>query len=86
MFEIRFGNLNFVILDRYSFCRASALNLDRYVLEKYMFVSRTKNMQRKNSGSTSFTIDNMCYINFRIQEQESVPWCCHAPNPKRSMA
>ena len=29
------------------------------VLEKYMFVSHTKHMQRKNNRSTSFTIDNM---------------------------
>ena len=27
--EIRFGNSNFVTLDRYSFCRASTLILDR---------------------------------------------------------
>ena len=26
---IRFGNSNFAILDRYSFCQASTLNLDR---------------------------------------------------------
>ena len=32
-------------------------------------------MQRKINGSTSFEIDNMHYVNFRIQEQESVPWC-----------
>ena len=31
--------------------------------------------QRKINVSTSFTIDNMHYVNFRIQEQESVPWC-----------
>ena len=30
---------------------------------------------RKNNGSTSFAIDNMCYVNFRIWEQKSVPWC-----------
>ena len=29
MCEIRSGNSNFVILDRYSFCQASTLNLDR---------------------------------------------------------
>ena len=29
MREIRSGNSNFVILDRFSFCRASTLNLDR---------------------------------------------------------
>ena len=29
----------------------------------------------KINGSTSFVIDNMYYVNFRIQEQESVPWC-----------
>ena len=31
--------------------------------------------QRKINGFTSFAIDNMHYVNFRIQEQESVPWC-----------
>ena len=29
----------------------------------------------KNNGSTSFVIDNICYVNFKIWEQESVPWC-----------
>ena len=42
--------------------------------ENDMFVSHTKHMQRKNNGSTSFAIDNMCNVNFRIYEQESVPW------------
>ena len=32
-------------------------------------------MQRKINRSISFAIDNMYYVNFRIQEQESVPWC-----------
>ena len=44
-------------------------------MEKYMFVSHTKHMQWKINRSTSFTIDNMYYVNFRIQEQDSVPWC-----------
>ena len=30
MREIKSENLNFVILDRYNFCQASALNLDGY--------------------------------------------------------
>ena len=30
MREIISGNSNFVILDRYSFCRATSLKLDRY--------------------------------------------------------
>ena len=29
----------------------------------------------KINGSTSFAIDNMHYVNFRIKEQDSVPWC-----------
>ena len=33
---------------------------------KTQFVSHTKHMQRKINGSTSFTIDNMYYVNFRI--------------------
>ena len=44
------------------------------MLEKYIFVSHTKLMQQKINGSTSFAIDNMYYVNFGIQEQESVPW------------
>ena len=36
MREIRSRNLNFVILDRYSFYQASALNLDRYDLLRYL--------------------------------------------------
>ena len=34
------------------------------------------------NGSTLFTIYNMYYINFRIQEQESVPWCCEIQNQR----
>ena len=33
---------------------------------KYVFVSYTKHAQRKINGSTSFAIDNMYYVNFRI--------------------
>ena len=40
-----------------------------------MFVSHTKYTQRKINGFTSFVIDNIYYVNFRIYEQESVPWC-----------
>ena len=36
MREIRSRNLNFVILNRYSLDRASALNLDRYDLLRYL--------------------------------------------------
>ena len=58
-------------------------SLGRYrLLEKYMFVSHTKHTQRKNNGSTSFTIDNIYYLNFRIYEQESVPWCGEIQNQK----
>ena len=52
------------------------------MLEKYMFVSHTKHTQRKINGSTSFAIDNIYYVNFRIQEQESVPWCAKFQKPK----
>ena len=38
------------------------------------FVLHTKHMQWKINKSTSFAIDNMYYVNLRIQEQESVPW------------
>ena len=50
------------------------------MLKKYMFISYTKYTRRKINGSISFTIDNMYYVNFRIQEQESVPWCGEIQN------
>ena len=34
--------------------------------EKQMFISHKKHTQRKINGSTSFVIDSMCYINFRM--------------------
>ena len=34
----------------------------------------------KNNGSTSFAIDNMYYVSFRIWEQECVPWCGEIQN------
>ena len=42
---------------------------------KTYFVLHKKHTQQKINKSTSFTIDNMYYENFRIEEQESVPWC-----------
>ena len=36
----------------------------------------------KINGSTSFAIDNMYYVNFRIKEQESVPWCGEIQNQR----
>ena len=47
-----------------------------------MFVSHIKHTQWKINGSTSFIIDNMYYVNFKIQEQESVPWCGEIQNQK----
>ena len=47
-----------------------------------MFISRTGHTQRKINGSTSFAIDNMYYVNFRIEEQESVPWCSEIQNQR----
>ena len=38
--------------------------------------------QRKKKGSTSLENDNMCYVNFRIREQECVPWCGEIQNQK----
>ena len=29
----------------------------------------------KINGSTSFAIDNMYYVSFKIWEQECIPWC-----------
>ena len=45
-----------------------------------MFVLHTKHMQQKINESISFAIDNMYYVNFRIQEQKSVPWCGEIQN------
>ena len=39
-----------------------------------------KTYAAKINGSTLFTIDNMYYINFRIQKQDSVPWCYEIQN------
>ena len=50
------------------------------MLEKHMFVSHTKHIQWKINRSTSFAINNIFYVNFRIQEQESVPWCGEIQN------
>ena len=36
------------------------------LLEKHMFVSHTKHTQWKINKSTSFAIDNMYYVNFKI--------------------
>ena len=38
--------------------------------------------QRKNNGSTSFTIDNMYYVSFWNWEQECVPWCGDIQNQR----
>ena len=40
-------------------------------------------MQCKINGSTPFAIDNMHYVNFRIQEQEGVPWYGEFQNKDR---
>ena len=36
----------------------------------------------KINGSTSFAIDNMYYVSFKIWEQESVPWCGEIQNQR----
>ena len=52
------------------------------MLKKYMFVLHIKHMQRKINGFTLFAIDNMYYVNFIIQEQESVSWCGEIQNQR----
>ena len=52
------------------------------LLVKHMFVSHTKYTQRKINGSTSFAINNMYYVNFRIYEQESISWCDEIQNQR----
>ena len=36
----------------------------------------------KKNGSTSLENDNMCYVSFRIREQECVPWCGEIQNQR----
>ena len=36
--------------------------------------------RKKLNGSTSLENDNMCYVSFRIYEQECVPWCGEIQN------
>ena len=55
-------------------------NCWKHICLYYMFVSHTKHRQRKNNRSTLFSIDNMYYVSFRIQEQVSVPWCSEIQN------
>ena len=59
MREIRSRNLNFVILNRYSLDRASALNLDRYDLLRYLssfndvreLDKRRMSLKKRDSGT-----------------------------------
>ena len=37
---------------------------------------------KKKNGSTSLENDNMCYVSFRIREQEYVPWCDEIQNQR----
>ena len=37
---------------------------------------------KKKKGSTSLENDNMCYVSFRIREQECVPWCSEIQNQR----
>ena len=47
--------------------KISQTNLPRkFLLDKTWFVSHTKYTQWKINGSTSFVIDNIYYVNFRI--------------------
>ena len=36
----------------------------------------------EKSGSTSLENDNMCYVSFKIREQECVPWCGEIQNQR----
>ena len=44
------------------------------------FVGKYTCAQRKINGSTSLENDNMCYVSFKIWEQECVPWCDEIQN------
>ena len=41
-----------------------------------------KTYEQKINGSTSFAIDNMYHVSFRIQKQESIPWCVEIQNQR----
>ena len=45
------------------------------LLEKQMCVA-------EKNGSTSLENDNMCYVSFRIREQECVSWCGEIQNQR----
>ena len=36
----------------------------------------------KKNGSTLLENDNICYVSFRIREQECVPWCGEIQNQR----
>ena len=36
----------------------------------------------EKSGSISLENDNICYVSFRIREQECVPWCGEIQNQR----
>ena len=56
--------------------------IDASVVRKTWFVSHIKHTKQKINRSTSFAIDNIYYVNFRIKEQESVYWCGEIQNQR----
>ena len=50
-----------------------------------LYVTRSVGKIDVRSGkneSTSLENDNMCYVSFRIREQECVPWCGEIQNQR----
>ena len=52
-----------------TFSPVAMLKSIRIIIEKYMFALHTKHTQLKINESTLFAIDNMYYVNFKIQKQ-----------------
>ena len=57
-------------------------NASKIVLLKIRNVGKIDVRSEKKNGSTSLENDNMCYVSFRIREQECVPWCGEIQNQR----
>ena len=57
-------------------------SLNSIVCWKNTCLYRIQNIRSGKLTDTSFAIDNMYYVNFKIYEQENVPWCGEIQNQK----
>ena len=53
-----------------------------WCIYKVVYVGKIDVRSGKKNGSTSLENDNMCYVSFRIREQECVPWCSEIQNQR----